>query len=222
MREKCISVGLALGTVGLLWAILLSSTTTRQPREVPPAVAVPAPPAIAARPPIPIGTATALGNGWTLTVLEIATDAEIAVLAASNFNAPPSPGAQFVMVHVAAAYHGAAPCVCDAFTAPSPFTLRALGASGQVYTTFRQETSCGLEIPGGLPPVLSDAGPPDSSISGNVCWQVRTADAAGLLLFYKPLHPVEPPGPLFFAIYPDVSDSPRGGRARDGFALLER
>jgi hypothetical protein len=203
MRQEYLSTGLALIAAGLLLATVLGSTA-RRPTAVLPAAGVPTRLDVAARSAIPIGAATALGNGWRLTVLEAVPDAGPAVLAASTFNAPPAPGAQFFMVRVAAAYHGAAACGCDSFTAPSPFTLRARGASGQVYTTFRQETSCGLEIPGGLPPVLSKGGAPENpAIAGNVCWQVASADADQLLLFYEPLYLSEATAPArYFATYP--------------------
>jgi hypothetical protein len=202
MRRDYLSAGLALVAAGLLLAALLSATA-RPPRAVLPATAVPAHLDVAARSVIPIGTATALGNGWILTVLEVIPDAAAEMLVASILNPPPAPGTQFFMVRVSAAFDDATPCLCDAFRAPSPFTLRALGPRGQVYASFRQETSCGLATPDGLPPVLGYRGAYASpTITGNVCWQVPTVDADQLLLVYEPLDGAEARTPArYFATY---------------------
>jgi RTX calcium-binding nonapeptide repeat (4 copies) len=125
--------------------------------------------------PIPIGTAATLSDGWRISVVAVTPDATQAVLAENQFNDPPVSGKQFFLVTVTATYTAAGSSSFDGF-----FRLRAVGPSAVSYATFTD--SCGV-IPNDISNAETFTG---GTITGNVCWQVLTSDASGLVMYDDP------------------------------------
>jgi hypothetical protein len=122
--------------------------------------------------PYPFGSAVLLSDGWRVRVESITPDATAAVLAENMFNDPPPAGDQFFIARVSATYTGAG---SESFG--GSFRLRAVGASAVSYSTF--EDSCGV-----IPDEISSADVfTGGTVSGNVCWQIRSSDAASLLMY---------------------------------------
>lgn len=136
----------------------------------------PPPPPIGTREnPIPMGTAAALEDGWTMRVAGTIPDATAAVLARNMFNDPPKPGFQFFIVRVEATYTGTGSKRFDA-----SYRLRSVGGSAVSYSTF--ENSCGV-----IPDEISDAEVfTGGTIAGNECWEVRTSDVGSLVMYDGP------------------------------------
>src|SRR5439155_3913312 len=101
------------------------------------------------------------------------------VLAENQFNHPPAPGNQFYLVTVTVVRTGADSKIFDGSR------LKAVGPSAVGYTTF--SNSCGVypggEFQYGNSPELFTGG----TATGNVCWQVTSSDAAGLIMYYDPI-----------------------------------
>jgi len=137
--------------------------------------------------PIPLGKEVALGDGWRMKVDSATPDATAAILDFNSFNDPPAAGRQFFMVRVTVTYTGQG---SDAFD--GAFRPRAVGAEALGYSGF--ENSCG-DIPDELSENEVFTG---GTISGNACWEVRSGDAASLVLYDAP--PSIVPMRLFFAL----------------------
>lgn len=58
--------------------------------------------------PLPIGTEVDLGNGWRITIVaaDVGPDATATVVAANEFNEPPSDGKRYIVIDIAAAFDG--------------------------------------------------------------------------------------------------------------------
>jgi hypothetical protein len=130
--------------------------------------------------PVPIGQAFNIADGWRLKVVSVTPDATQAVLAvtdqAGDANIAPPPGAQDFLVLVEATY--------TAGGSGNPYSLLtnldAEGAHNAVYTN--GENGCG-SLPS---PALgySDSNVfSGQTVSGNICWQIASNDAASLALF---------------------------------------
>lgn len=148
------------------------------PAPPPPPPAPPPPPGSSRENPVPLGQAAAVG-GWTIAVTAVYPNATAQVLAANPFNDPPTVGNQFFMIGVTATYKGPGSSRLD-----SGFSMRAVGASGIVYTTFNN--SCGV-----LPEPNLQLDDPEvftgGSVSGNAaCWEIQSSDADSLAMFYQP------------------------------------
>lgn len=122
--------------------------------------------------PYPMGTSATLVDQWQMSVVDSDPNANDEVAQENQFNDPPASGTQFYMVRVRATYTGEGSSRFE-----GSYRLRALGQSGVTYSTF--ENSCGV-----IPDELED---PETfkggTIEGNVCFEVRQEDVAGLLLF---------------------------------------
>lgn len=154
------------------------------PRPPPP----PPPPLLGTREnPYPLGAVVDLGDGWRMKVEGSTPDATAAVMAENQFNDPPASGNQFFIARVTATYLGAG---SDSFD--GTFRLRAVGASAVAYSTF--QNYCGV-VPDQISNTEVFTG---GTISGNVCWQIRSIDATSLITFDEPLTSV--PRRLFFAL----------------------
>ncbi len=113
-----------------------------------------------------------MADGWTISVVSYTPDATTAVLAENMFNDPPAAGNVFAITRVTALNGGASP---GSFG--GSYRLRAVGSSNVAYSTFGN--SCGV-----IPDRLSSTYVfPGGSITGNVCWEVPTGDAATLVMF---------------------------------------
>ncbi len=113
-----------------------------------------------------------MAEGWIISVVSYTPDATTAVLAENMFNDPPAAGNVFSITRVTALHAGASPARFG-----GSYRLRAVGSSNVAYSTF--DNSCGV-----IPDDLSDPDVfPGGSITGNVCWEVPTGDAATLVMF---------------------------------------
>ena len=107
-------------------------------------------------------------------MLDTQPNATDAVMAENMFNDPPADGHQFFIVVVRAKYLG--PGSVEFWGSSR---LKALGASGIVYSTF--ENSCGV-IPNELPdPELFTGG----TVEGAECWSIASEDADSLTLILE-------------------------------------
>jgi len=124
--------------------------------------------------PVPKGQTAAIGDGWSVRVISISQDPYAALKAENSFNDPPAAGMQYVMVRVAATRTGNEP------DNASLINWRSLGPSNVTYE--QHSDDCGV-VPDSIP---SKDVYKDGTIEGNVCWQVRAEDAAGLLMLARP------------------------------------
>jgi hypothetical protein len=122
--------------------------------------------------PHPFGAAVVLADGWRMRVESITPDATAAVLAENMFNDPPQAGHQFFIARVSATYTGAGSESFD-----GSYRLRAVGSAAVSYSTFQD--SCGV-IPDEVPSADVFTG---GTVTGNICWQVRSSDATSLLMY---------------------------------------
>ncbi len=130
--------------------------------------------------PVPLGKPGVLGNGWTVTVTGVNTDATSAMLAADSANSAPASGDQYVLVAVSATYGGAG----SSHLTPGT-SFHAVGASEVVHST--SNSFCGK-----LPSPNLDLDNPltfkGKTITGYaVCWMVPAADVSTLEMYWQPL-----------------------------------
>lgn len=135
--------------------------------------------------PVPLGKPFAIGSsGWQLTVVSAIPDDTQALLTMTNgygnINSPPPAGAQDFVASVTATYTGGGSGLLAGLLA----TVEAMGAHSYTYDT--QSNSYGT-LP---PPVLDDPYGQSvfsgQSVTGNICWQVASNDAASLKLGVVP------------------------------------
>ncbi len=151
-------------------------TVTPPPTPSPSPTPSPTPVAAGTRDnPLPIGTAVDLGDGWQLTVLSVQPNATQAVLARNQFNKQPPADHQFFIAQVQATFTGSGSAKFD-----GSYRLRTVGASAVSYSTFSD--SCGV-IPNELPDAETFTG---GTITGNLCWDIRSSDAGSLVLYDNP------------------------------------
>jgi hypothetical protein len=122
--------------------------------------------------PIPMGETVAFSDHWEVTVTSVIPDATQMVLNENQFNDPPAPGHQFFITQVEATYTGP-----DYDRFDGRFRLRSVGREAVTYRTFSDR--CGV--------IPNEIDNPDTytggTISGNVCWQIRSGDAENLVMF---------------------------------------
>ncbi len=141
--------------------------------------------------PVPLGTAGALAGGWRLVVQSVDPKGTDTIRAQSPARAGPTAGFGYFLARIQATNGGSA---AASFQASS--RLRAVGPSSVPYLTF--VSSCGA-IPDPLPEAAVG---PGGSVTGNVCWTVRTSDAAALVLYDVPPVQGSDPVRLYFALHP--------------------
>lgn len=125
--------------------------------------------------PIPLGEPAVLDGPWLVRVVEVQPDATKAVLAENKFNDRPPQGQQFYLVTLSASYLGQSSGTVNAL-----YRFRGVVDGNVVYTTFKNR--CGV-IPTPLPDGEVFAG---GTITGNVCWAVKSKDAASIMLIDEP------------------------------------
>ena len=103
-------------------------------------------------------------------------------------NDPPNAGWQFFIARVTATYAAAG---SDRFEAA--YRLRTVGAAAVSYSGF--ENSCG-EVPDELSEAELFTG---GTLTGNVCWAIRSSDAASLVLYDAPVQTV--PKRIFLSLH---------------------
>lgn len=111
-------------------------------------------------------------GAWEITVIGVTPDATDQILADNQFNEPPPEGSQYFIAELEATYVGS-----DSSTFWIDMSLGAVGESRVVYEPFG--SSCGL-----VPNDINDAGEtfPGGTITGNVCWTIRSSDAPSLAM----------------------------------------
>lgn len=124
--------------------------------------------------PIPFGEQVAAHDGFSLWVEEVTENAAQIVLDENQFNDPPTPGNQFVMIRIKVKNNNPNP---DNFSAGS--RLRAVGDSSVEY---RQsgDGSCGVipnEFDGSRD--MFEGG----ELIGNICFSVKSSDVASLVMY---------------------------------------
>jgi hypothetical protein len=128
--------------------------------------------------PTPFGAPYDIGRGWSVKIVSILPDATQRILTWDSSNNPPKRGRQFYMVNFQAKRTGKKPGYLHA-----TFYMHAVGAGGVGYSI--DKDSCG-SIPD---PDLEVDDPlvfHNTTIKGNICWQVRSTDAGKLLMFTAP------------------------------------
>jgi len=122
--------------------------------------------------PIPLGQSALIYGNWEIRVVDVIPNATDLVLQENRFNTPPKPGYQFFIATVEATYRGQGSARFD-----GTYRLRAVGPANVSYSTF--DDDCGV-----IPNAISDTEVfTGGTIRGNVCWQVRSSDAAALLMY---------------------------------------
>ncbi|MCK9440648.1 MAG: hypothetical protein M0Q13_04420 [Methanothrix sp.] len=137
--------------------------------------------------PVPMGTSVDLGDGWTVKVMSVTSDATNFILRENQFNDPPAAGNQFFIARVRASYEGDG---SDTFG--GSYRLRAVGSSAIGYSTF--ENSPGV-IPDPLPDSEVFTG---GSIEGNIAWQIKSSDSGSLVMYDSEASKT---GRLYMALY---------------------
>jgi len=127
--------------------------------------------------PVPLGHTFDLGNSWSIKVVGVTANATSQVLAANQFNTAPPAGYQDFMVTVQAAYSGSGSS--NWFHDNSSFY--SVGASAVGYTTF--DNDCGV-APNAFPEFTDVF--TGGTVTGNVCWQIKSSDATSLIMYVKP------------------------------------
>lgn len=120
--------------------------------------------------PIAVGTATDIGNGWTLTVNGVRPDGTAVLAAASEYNDPPPAGSEYVLVDVTIDYAG------EEESYASSVQLEAAGDSN-VVTSGGSCSSSWDESLDQFTEMFSGA-----SVTGEVCFVVDAGDLASLQL----------------------------------------
>jgi hypothetical protein len=158
---------------------LVTATFVKLPAPKPKPPPPPPPPLGSTRAnPVPLGatvTVTRSEEKWAVRITSTQPDATAAVLAENQFNDPPEAGKQFFIATLAVTYvSGTNPS-----SAGAGFSLRSVGPSNVVYTTFGN--SCGV-----IPDDLDSKGQllPGGSMTGNVCWEIPSSEAGSLIAFW--------------------------------------
>ncbi len=126
--------------------------------------------------PIPMGAPAYIGEGWTVRVVSVVRDATRQIEQYDKSNNPPAAGHQFYMIQISATLRGKKPRYFQA-----SHRIRAVKRTGGVgYNPF--ENSCGVIPDPDLEINYHQIFPPNS-VRGNVCWEVRSADAGKLLMY---------------------------------------
>jgi hypothetical protein len=121
--------------------------------------------------PVDVGAVVQVGD-WRLRVAGVTPDATDEVLSENQFNDPPPEGNQFFIATVEATYTSD-----ESSTFWIDMSLKAVGDSNVAYEAF--EASCGV-----IPDDINDSGEtfPGGTITGNVCWNIRSEDADSLIM----------------------------------------
>ncbi len=121
--------------------------------------------------PHPGGTTVTVGE-WDITVTGVVEDATATVLAENTFNDPPDDGRQFFLVGIEATYEGK---TSDLLVVSTSFNV-----VGPLAVAYTGEDACGV-VPDELDAFTEVF--PGGTVSGNLCWSVRSEDVEGLELY---------------------------------------
>ena len=121
--------------------------------------------------PFRFGASSALNDDWEISTVGLARNGDWIVAASSELNDPPAVGNQFFVVTVVATYLGEG-------SAPFEARFGAVGSTNTEYTP--DENSCGI-LHEAIPDNEVSSG---GTVSGDVCWEIASTDADGLLMYY--------------------------------------
>ena len=129
--------------------------------------------------PVPIGTAVDMPNGWRIAVLSVTPNANklIAKHTSSYFYREPDEGHQYFVARLSIVRIGD--------TAKRLITdFAAVGGSNVSY----EDSGCGswTTVPDRLD--WQKEVFPGGSVTGNVCWEVRSSDVGSLVMYYDPVY----------------------------------
>ncbi len=126
--------------------------------------------------PIPVGSTGRVGD-FEITVTEIVPFADEFILTENEFNEQPAAGNQFFMANLTITNVG------TEVTLPwLDLSFQAVGDSSTGYNEF--DNTCGV-----IPDSSLNSGDvfPGGTVSFNVCWQIKSADADSLVMYVDPL-----------------------------------
>lgn len=123
--------------------------------------------------PVPLGKPADIGDGWRLRVDGVTPQADDAVAAANQFNAPPPPGRHFVLVRVTLTYG-----VDGADEKANPLVLVRVVGPSNVAVSWSDTVVVAPDALNVTADVVRG-----SSITGNLAFAVTDDDAARLLLY---------------------------------------
>lgn len=109
---------------------------------------------------------------WSVRVISTTPDATDIILAEAGFNTPPRDGRQYFMAELEATYTGA-----DTSNFFLDSSLMAVGDSSVSYDVYTAD--CGF-VPDSIG--FADDVTTGESVTGNVCWEIRSADANSLVM----------------------------------------
>ncbi len=126
--------------------------------------------------PIQLGAVVQVGN-WRLRVSAVRPDGTDGVMEENEFNDPPPEGNQFFIASLEATYTGT-----ESSTFWVDMTLKSVGESNVAYEGF--DAYCGV-----IPDDINDSGEtfPGGTITGNICWNIQSTDAASLVMIVEEL-----------------------------------
>jgi hypothetical protein len=101
-------------------------------------------------------------------------------MAENEFNDPPAAGNQFFLVAVEVSYVSGTQSWNPGIRVADD--LRAVGSSNVVYTSFGSTSRCGV-IPDDF--LFKGELLPGGTMTGNICWQVPSAEAGSLVAFIE-------------------------------------
>lgn len=122
--------------------------------------------------PIPIGTATDIGDGWSIKVLKVYPNANEIVAEENQFNSPPEEGQQFFLARIGLTYSGP-----DSSEFDAGYRLRAVGPTSVVYSIYGNRVGV---IPNKLDKAEAFTG---GAVIGNIGWAINSSDADRLVMY---------------------------------------
>ena len=136
--------------------------------------------------PVPIGIAVDMPDGWRISVLSVTPNANSIVADINSFTDPPKPNHQFVIARLRIVRIGD-----GSRYIPHAYDYGAVGGSGVAYAAAVLSYCDGLRGGSGwfLPNALADGNREvfaGGTVTGNVCWEVRTGDIDSLVMYYDP------------------------------------
>lgn len=124
--------------------------------------------------PAPIGTAIDAPNGWRITVLSVTPNANKLIDEHNYFYTPPDRDHQYFVARLSVVRIGDSAKRLDR-------DFDAVGGSNVAY-----DTGCKYEsVP---KPLERKEIFPGGSVTGNICWHVRSGDVPSLVMFYDPVY----------------------------------
>lgn len=126
-------------------------------------------------------------HDWDIRVVDVMPNANEAILAEAGFNEDPRPDHQFFIVNVEGTYTGD-----GSGRLWNELTFEAVGTEGVIYSPFNAD--CGF-VPDGL--AFTSEAFPGGTVSGNVCWEIRTSDLESLVMLAREFTAGEVPRAMF-------------------------